>query len=201
MSVATETVFDTCLKIKHSRDSAVIVCGPGERVDGIFTERDVSKVVLAGLDPTTARIGDHMTISPVCVPKACDDLTAMRLMAQGRFRHLPVVDGGSLVGLHDSLCLGKALLHNGSKGMLLRAKNFVQSFFAAARKTGDEVSLATSLESLCAGDSSSLAADSSTTVFNALLRMAEHRSSALLVKVGDTICGIFTERDLCVDLH
>ena len=124
-----DTVHHTCITMKHAYTSAVIVCGEGSRVEGIFTEHDVAKAVARGVDPLTTPIGSLMTSNPTCVTVECDDPTAMRTMAAGRYRHLPVVatqESRALVGLHDSLQLGKSLLQAGSQGMMARAKTFLK---------------------------------------------------------------------------
>lgn len=183
--------------MKHTCASAVVICeGAGGAVRGIFTERDVLRVVLAGQDPSIARVGDHMTKNPTCVSETCDDVSAMRAMAQGRFRHLPVVSSvtGELLGMHDCLALGKSLLNGTSKGMIGRARSFMQSFFASAKKTTDS----TELQSLCSQSASAeaIASDCNLTVMAAVQRMAESAASALLVRDTSCVCGIFTERDL-----
>lgn len=185
----------------------MVICGSGGAgVAGIFTERDVVKLVVSGRDPVATTVGDCMTKNPICVPESCDDATAMRLMAQGRFRHLPVVaaSSGTLVGLHDCLQLGKSLLHGGSKGMLARAKTYLRTFFATTKAAGGgstpdgAPTMAATVASLCGNDrdTSALAVDSGVTVLQAVRAMADQASSALLVAEAGIVCGIFTERDL-----
>jgi CBS domain-containing protein len=80
---------------------ALPVCDAGGRLVGIITERDVLRLCgrngIAGLD--THMVSEVMTPSPmVGVP---DDSVAsvMRIMTDHRIRHLPVMDGGRLVGI------------------------------------------------------------------------------------------------------
>lgn len=80
---------------------AVAVVDPSQRICGIFTERDVLvKVALGGGSPSTTTVSELMT-SPV--ETAIPDITpieALGLMAQGHFRHLPIVDlDGRLLGM------------------------------------------------------------------------------------------------------
>lgn len=66
----------------------------GERLVGVFTERDVlRRVVAAGLDADTTTVGDVMTPDPRTIDAATSLVTAFAIMVEGRFRHLPVVDG------------------------------------------------------------------------------------------------------------
>ena len=77
--------------------SAVVVDGPW--LLGIFTERDALRVAAAGTDPTTAAVRDWMTKDPVTVDPETDSDDAAAVMATEGFRHLPVVDGDSVVGV------------------------------------------------------------------------------------------------------
>ena len=66
---------------------------------GIFTERDALRVAAAGTDPKTAAVRDWMTKDPVTVDPETDSDDAAAIMATEGFRHLPVVDGDSVVGV------------------------------------------------------------------------------------------------------
>jgi len=76
---------------------AVVV---GDKLVGIITERDiVRKVVARGQDPEVVKVLEAMTPGPVHVPPNASLGEALRLMADLSVRHLPVVDGGKLVGM------------------------------------------------------------------------------------------------------
>ena len=85
--------------MNERRIGALCVVRDGNLV-GVFTERDIlTRVVSAQLDPATTRVADVMT-SPVitCGPRGrTEDCAAV--MSHERIRHLPVVDGGKLVGI------------------------------------------------------------------------------------------------------
>ena len=83
--------------VKGRVGSAVVVDGPW--LLGIFTERDALRVAAAGTDPTTASVKDWMTRDPVTVGPDTDSDDAAAIMATEGFRHLPVVEGGSVVGV------------------------------------------------------------------------------------------------------
>lgn len=66
---------------------------------GIFTERDVLRAAASGSDLTTSTVSEWMTKDPA---SAAPDMTtdeAMQIMATNGFRHLPIVDGKSVVGI------------------------------------------------------------------------------------------------------
>jgi CBS domain-containing protein len=77
--------------------SAVVVDGPW--LLGIFTERDALRVAAAGADPTTTSVKDWMTKDPMTTGPDADSADAAAIMATEGFRHLPVVEGDSVVGV------------------------------------------------------------------------------------------------------
>jgi CBS domain-containing protein len=72
----------------------------GTRLVGILSERDVmGRVVAKGLDPDQARVGDVMTRDLVVAEAGESHDDGIRKMKLAGCRHLPVVDGGRLVGM------------------------------------------------------------------------------------------------------
>jgi CBS domain-containing protein len=102
-SVAPEvTVLDAVRKMNQERVGALLVCVSNELV-GIFTERDVMmRVVDAGLDPTSTKVVDVMTSEVVTVRSSTGVQDAMAVISERRFRHLPVIDDGKLLGVVSS---------------------------------------------------------------------------------------------------
>jgi len=97
------TVLDAAKMMNERRCGAVCVM-IGDKLSGMFTERDVlNRVVAKQRDPATTRIKDVMTFPIVtCGPSAkVSDCAAV--MSIKKIRHLPVVDGdsaeGKLVGM------------------------------------------------------------------------------------------------------
>jgi CBS domain-containing protein len=70
----------------------------GDRLDGILTERDILKAVAMGLTEN-ARVRDWMTKSPETIEASDSTGHAAALMIHGGFRHLPVFDSGTVVGI------------------------------------------------------------------------------------------------------
>jgi CBS domain-containing protein len=56
-------------------------------------------VAAAGVDPTTTAVKDWMSKDPVTVDPDTDSDDAAAIMATEGFRHLPVVEGESVVGV------------------------------------------------------------------------------------------------------
>ena len=72
----------------------------GDRVAGVFSERDVIVCLHAGDAGALRRtVADVMTAPAVTVGPHDAVIGALSLMTQRRIRHLPVVDGGRVVGL------------------------------------------------------------------------------------------------------
>ncbi|HEX4883886.1 MAG TPA: CBS domain-containing protein [Casimicrobiaceae bacterium] len=72
----------------------------GGRLVGIFTERDALFRVLAeGRDPRSTRVGEVMTRDPQTVHPDRPFVDALRMMHDGRFRHVPIVEDGRPIGM------------------------------------------------------------------------------------------------------
>ena len=93
------TAAAAAIEMDRHKVGAILVVENG-RIVGIFTERDVlSRLVAAGLDPELTPIERIMTRDPITVPSTTTVDEVMELFTNKRFRHLPVVDDGRLVGL------------------------------------------------------------------------------------------------------
>lgn len=90
--------------------SAVMIVN-GRTLNGIFTERDLAvKVVAAGLDPDKVALGAVMTRAPDTLRPDDTTRSALEKMGRGGYRHLPVVDGGAIVGMVSMRDLYAAVL-------------------------------------------------------------------------------------------
>lgn len=85
--------------MKENRVRSVLVIDAGQ-LAGIVTQGDCAiRVLLAGLDAKVTPVSQIMTRDPMTV-KPEDPLEAcMGLMANRNFRHLPVLEGGRVVGV------------------------------------------------------------------------------------------------------
>ncbi|MAI10477.1 MAG: CBS domain-containing protein [Rhodospirillaceae bacterium TMED167] len=82
-----------------NRISAIIVI-ENECLVGIVTERDLTAKVLAGsLDPDATVLSDVMTANPDTLSPDDSPFNALELMSLRGYRHLPVVDGTSVIGM------------------------------------------------------------------------------------------------------
>lgn len=99
--VATsDTTVQEAAQMMSRANVGSIIIKDDDGVDGIFTERDLLKRVVArGEDPGRTRLGDVMS-SPV---KSCglfDDVTDVaNLLTDEHIRHLAIVQDGALIGV------------------------------------------------------------------------------------------------------
>ena len=69
-------------------------------LEGILTVNDMSyRVIAEGRDPDKTCVKEVMTPDPDTVSPDTTAIDALRLMQDGGYRHLPVVDGGRVLGL------------------------------------------------------------------------------------------------------
>jgi CBS domain-containing protein len=93
------TVSQAAQEMNRRKVGSVLVMEGGQLL-GIFTERDVLwRVVAAGLDPKTTPLSQVMTRNPITVGPDTPIQSVMDVFTEKRFRHLPVVDDGRLLGV------------------------------------------------------------------------------------------------------
>jgi CBS domain-containing protein len=90
-------ITDAVRSMDNRRVGAVLVL-EGERLVGVFTERDVLRAVAHGLVPE-ATVGEWMTHGPETIDPDETAEHAAVLMIHGGFRHLPVVAEGKVIGI------------------------------------------------------------------------------------------------------
>ena len=95
------------------RGVGAVVVLEGETIAAILTERDVMKAVAAGHDGS-APVSDWMTRHPETIEPEDTTDHAASLMIHGGFRHLPVVEGGKVVGIVSIRDLMKVALDDRS---------------------------------------------------------------------------------------
>lgn len=95
----SSTAREAARVMAENKVSAVMIVEGGS-LRGIFTERDLAvKVVAAGLDPDCTALGAVMTRDPDTLRPEDTPRSALEKMSRGGYRHLPVVDGTTVVGM------------------------------------------------------------------------------------------------------
>lgn len=108
----TMTVAAAVELINASKVGSVLVMD-GQRLVGIFTERDVlRRVVGARKDPEKTRVADVMTRELAVMRLTSTVEDAMTVISEKRIRHLPVVEEGKVVGVVSQGDLNHWLIRN-----------------------------------------------------------------------------------------
>jgi CBS domain-containing protein len=93
------TVAEAVREMNDKGVGALVVTEAG-RIVGMFTERDVlRRIVDADRDPALTKVAQVMTRNPVTIDIGARVDEAMAVMTERRFRHLPVIDHGEVVGM------------------------------------------------------------------------------------------------------
>lgn len=97
---ATTKVAEVARLLADQRIGTVVVSEDGKTADGILSERDiVRELAKSGGGCLDRNVGDYMTRKLVtCTPHSSAE-EVLRLMTDGRFRHMPVIENGEMVGL------------------------------------------------------------------------------------------------------
>ena len=93
------TVQEACQLMHRHRIGAVLVVNGHHRLEGIFTGRDAVRLLAEGRNPTHTHLKIVMTPEPECLPPRHTAIEALRLMSDGGFRHVPIVDDGRVIGI------------------------------------------------------------------------------------------------------
>jgi CBS domain-containing protein len=100
VTAPANTTVREAARLMKSKNVGALMVVDGEKLVGVFTERDgLFRVVAEGLDATATELGSVMTANPQTIGPNSAFTTALQIMHEGRFRHLPVVDAGRVVGI------------------------------------------------------------------------------------------------------
>jgi CBS domain-containing protein len=94
------TIQEAANTLSEKKIGAVMITGGDGAIKGILSERDIVRVI--GKVGASA-LGDAVTLHMTTKVVTCDEhqsiAEVMELMTNGRFRHMPVVHDGKLVGI------------------------------------------------------------------------------------------------------
>ena len=95
----TASVFDA-VRLMADKDIGALLVMEGEQVAGIVSERDYArKIALMSRSSRDTLVREIMTSAVMYVRPDQTSEECMALMTENRLRHLPVMDGGRLLGL------------------------------------------------------------------------------------------------------
>lgn len=100
VSISPDASVADAVKLLHERGIGAVPVIQGDRVEGVFSERDVIRILAteggSALDRTVA---DAMTAPAITAAPDQNVLGALTVMTHQRVRHLPVVEGGTVIGI------------------------------------------------------------------------------------------------------
>src|SRR5262245_4846903 len=95
---ADASVGDACRRMRDGRVCSVLVCEAG-RPGGSVTERDVVQHEADREAPESVPVRAHIATELITVPPDAPAADVAELMNAHRIRHLPIVEGGTPVGI------------------------------------------------------------------------------------------------------
>ncbi|MEJ8560340.1 CBS domain-containing protein [Yoonia sp. GPGPB17] len=96
----SSTVTDAAKLLSEHRIGTVVVSEDGEALNGILSERDIVRELgKRGAGCLNDPVSDLMTANLTTCSPSNSALEVLEIMTNGRFRHLPVMDDGKMVGL------------------------------------------------------------------------------------------------------
>jgi CBS domain-containing protein len=97
LTVTPDAAIADVVRLMHEREVGAVLVLDGERLVGIFTERDVLHAAATGR--LEGKVEDLMSRHPETIEASDTTGHAAAMMIHGGFRHLPVEEGGKLVGI------------------------------------------------------------------------------------------------------
>ncbi len=94
----TATIAEAARVLTEHRISSCLVMD-GESTLGIFTERDIVRALAGQTDAGDHPVREWMTPEPTTVPSSTGIPESLQIMLDGGYRHLPVKEGGRIVGI------------------------------------------------------------------------------------------------------
>ena len=99
-SIAPEASIYDAVSLMAEKGIGALLVMEGEQLRGIVSERDYArKVILAGKSSRETPVSDIMTTAVLCAKLEQTVEQCLALMTYKRIRHLPVAEGGRVVGL------------------------------------------------------------------------------------------------------
>ncbi len=100
MTISPQDTVYRALEIMAEKDLGALVVVEGEKVVGLFSERDYARnIVLKGKSSKDTLDKELMNANPCCVRLEHTLNDCMALITEKRTRHLPVLDGEKLIGI------------------------------------------------------------------------------------------------------
>ena len=99
ITVAPEDTLGEVAERMSARNVGSVVVKDFGRLIGILTERDMLRAMAARVHTSDARVRQWMTENPITAPPDMTFEDASKIMLEKGFRHLPVVNGDTVLGI------------------------------------------------------------------------------------------------------
>lgn len=99
LTVSPETTVAEAATMMGERGMGSTLVMDGEKMVGIFTERDILRAMGGDFDAAKHTVSEWMTAEPITATPATAPDAALKTMLAGGFRHLPVMEGDRVVGV------------------------------------------------------------------------------------------------------
>ena len=110
VTVEASTSVAAAVTVMGMRRVGAVLAFDSGRLQGIFTERDLVRALSYDIAAASQPVAQWMTRDPVSVSPDVSVEEALEIMLAGHFRHLPVMDGESAVGIVSIRDLSRATL-------------------------------------------------------------------------------------------
>ena len=112
-AVAPDVSVLEALAIMMEKNISALLVTENGRLKGIFTERDYArKIILKGKSSRDTAISEVMTANPHTITRDEAIDQCMQLMTNNHFRHLPVLEGDTVVGIISIGDLVKSIIED-----------------------------------------------------------------------------------------
>jgi len=100
VTVSGSAFVPEAARLMRDRNVGAVMVMEGTQLAGVFTERDaLFRVLAAGRDPAATPVSAVMTKGPQTIHPDKPFVEALRMMLEGGFRNVPVVENGEVLGM------------------------------------------------------------------------------------------------------
>jgi len=106
----TDTIEEIATRLAQRKIGAIVIVGDSGRVAGIISERDIIRLIAAhGAKALAMPASAGMTAEVQTCARDSSLEDIMETMTKGRFRHVPVLEDGALIGI---ISIGDVVKHH-----------------------------------------------------------------------------------------
>ncbi|MCX7172934.1 MAG: CBS domain-containing protein [Proteobacteria bacterium] len=103
LTAPPETTVSKAAELMAKKNVGAVMVVENEHLIGIFTERDaVFRVIARGRDAQTTPLSEVMTKAPQTIEPDKTFGSALLMMYENDFRHVPVIENGKPIGIVSS---------------------------------------------------------------------------------------------------